>query len=277
MISTHAEQPSTTTAITKVTGMIHSPSIDGVADFDNRTIEAAKNVAPPSPFEQEGYANAASSSQGARILFSSDEWFASADRILEDSSPHFDPDAYCEQGKVMDGWESRRRREAGHDWSIVRLAMRAEIARVEIDTAHFTGNNVPAISLEIADLTCSEETKMVYSLPHSVERLLFGGRQGTGVTPTEMKQAEEAVQNTGKWIELLPKTQLRPGYEGTRMHYFSLSNGKNEDCRCRNHGSTRNRTPNLTHTTESRGRNACPYQLFSGRRSCSAPTLGEEA
>ena len=37
----------------------------------------------------------------------------------------FDPDAFCVQGKVMDGWESRRRRTAGFDWCVVRLGSRA--------------------------------------------------------------------------------------------------------------------------------------------------------
>jgi allantoicase len=39
-----------------------------------------------------------------------------------------------------DGWETRRRRSPGHDWSIVRLAAEGPIHRVEIDTDHFKGN-----------------------------------------------------------------------------------------------------------------------------------------
>ena len=39
-----------------------------------------------------------------------------------------------------DGWETRRRREPGHDWILVRLGATAEIEKVEVDTAHFKGN-----------------------------------------------------------------------------------------------------------------------------------------
>ena len=47
-----------------------------------------------------------------------------------------------------DGWETRRRRGEGHDWSIVRLAKRGEISRVELDTDHFKGNSPASCMLE---------------------------------------------------------------------------------------------------------------------------------
>jgi allantoicase len=47
-----------------------------------------------------------------------------------------------------DGWETRRRRGPGHDWTIVRLAAPGTIHRVEIDTRHFKGNAPAACSLE---------------------------------------------------------------------------------------------------------------------------------
>ena len=47
------------------------------------------------------------------MIFATDEWFAIADNLLNPSPPTFDPNAYCEQGKVMDGWESRRRVSRG--------------------------------------------------------------------------------------------------------------------------------------------------------------------
>ncbi len=39
-----------------------------------------------------------------------------------------------------DGWETRRRRGPGNDWTIVRLGRAGSIRRVEIDTDHFKGN-----------------------------------------------------------------------------------------------------------------------------------------
>ncbi len=48
----------------------------------------------------------------------------------------------------MDGWESRRRREPGHDWCVIRLGMPGTIHRVNIDTNHFRGNHPGAASLD---------------------------------------------------------------------------------------------------------------------------------
>ncbi|MBV9905737.1 MAG: allantoicase, partial [Alphaproteobacteria bacterium] len=39
-----------------------------------------------------------------------------------------------------DGWETRRRREPGHDWSIVALAKAGRIEEIVVDTMHFKGN-----------------------------------------------------------------------------------------------------------------------------------------
>lgn len=39
-----------------------------------------------------------------------------------------------------DGWETRRRREPGHDWAILRLGHPGEVKRLVVDTAHFKGN-----------------------------------------------------------------------------------------------------------------------------------------
>ncbi len=47
-----------------------------------------------------------------------------------------------------DGWETRRRRGPGHDWSIVRLAGEAFLRRLEIDTNHFKGNYPDTCTVE---------------------------------------------------------------------------------------------------------------------------------
>jgi allantoicase len=39
-----------------------------------------------------------------------------------------------------DGWETRRRREPGHDWSIVQLGHPGLIEKIEVDTNHYKGN-----------------------------------------------------------------------------------------------------------------------------------------
>jgi allantoicase len=47
-----------------------------------------------------------------------------------------------------DGWETKRRRGPGHEWTIVRLGAAGAIRRVEVDTRHFKGNAPGACSLD---------------------------------------------------------------------------------------------------------------------------------
>jgi allantoicase len=51
-----------------------------------------------------------------------------------------------------DGWETKRRRGPGHDWTVVRLGAQGSIRRVEIDTRHFKGNAPGACSLDVGRL-----------------------------------------------------------------------------------------------------------------------------
>ena len=48
----------------------------------------------------------------------------------------------------MDGWECRRRRTEGHDWSIIKLGCTGIIRCIELDTAFFTGNYSPQASIQ---------------------------------------------------------------------------------------------------------------------------------
>lgn len=190
---------------------------EGTAKEDISSYASLKD----SPFSNQRYVNVTSKAHGAQIFFATDEWFAIADNLLKDEEPVFDPEAFCEQGKVMDGWESRRRREAGYDFCIIKLSERAHIMGIEVDTAHFTGNHVPAISVDLVDLSHEEETQLVLKLPGAVERLIHGGIQGTGFSPALVQQAKAACSG-GSWKEILPATKLSPGYEETRLHYFAL-------------------------------------------------------
>lgn len=42
-------------------------------------------------------------------------------------------------GKWMDGWESRRKRIAGHDWCLLKLGLAGDCSLVDLDTSFFTG------------------------------------------------------------------------------------------------------------------------------------------
>ena len=85
---------------------------------------------------------------GAEIVSCSDEFFAECSRMLEPQAPVFVDGKFDDNGKWMDGWETRRRRNGGYDNAIVKLGLAGEIKGIDIDTTHFTGNYPPAASLE---------------------------------------------------------------------------------------------------------------------------------
>jgi allantoicase len=83
----------------------------------------------------------AAAENGGRALLCSDMFFGNRHNlIMPGRSTH-----------MGDGWETRRRRGPGHDWSIVRLATRATLHRIEIDTDHFKGNAPGRCMIEICD------------------------------------------------------------------------------------------------------------------------------
>jgi len=111
--------------------------------------------------------NLASPRLGSRAVLASDEFFAAKERMLQDSDPVFIADKYDDNGKWMDGWESRRRRGGGNDWCLVRLGVTGLIEGVNIDTRHFTGNHPPAASLKacLSNSQPDEATEWTEILP----------------------------------------------------------------------------------------------------------------
>lgn len=89
---------------------------------------------------------------GAVALTASDQFFAPLERMLKPEPAAFIPGLYDDNGKWMDGWETRRKRTTGHDWSVIRLARRGVIQGFDVDTSHFTGNYAPAVSIEATDM-----------------------------------------------------------------------------------------------------------------------------
>ena len=77
---------------------------------------------------------------------------------------------------MAEGWETRRRRGAGHDWAVVKLGAAGRVEKVEIDTAHFKGNYPESASLE-----------------------------GCRAPRASLGELVDAA-----WEELLPRTKLRP-------------------------------------------------------------------
>mmetsp|Transcript_18913 Transcript_18913/g.45668 ORF Transcript_18913/g.45668 Transcript_18913/m.45668 type:complete len:469 (-) Transcript_18913:108-1514(-) len=159
---------------------------------------------------------------GSRVIFATDEFFAVADNLLKRPEPVFDPTAYCSQGKVMDGWESRRRRTPGHDWCVIRLAYRGCIAGIELDTAYFTGNYAPTVSIEAANIPQYASDEHDEWMPGSFDRFERGGGiRGSKASTETIDRASSACQEY-KWHTIVDRSPLKPGYEESRMHYFAI-------------------------------------------------------
>ncbi len=95
------------------------------------------------------YINLAQPRLGAEVTYATDDFFADKARLIDPAEPQFIPGKYDENGKWMDGWESRRKRIPGHDWCVVRLGVPGLVAGFEIDTSHFTGNYPPGAEIEV--------------------------------------------------------------------------------------------------------------------------------
>jgi allantoicase len=85
---------------------------------------------------------------GGAVLAASDEFFAPKENLLKAGEAVWIEGKYTDVGKWMDGWETRRRREEGHDWCLVRLGLPGIPRGVVVDTRHFRGNYPESCSLE---------------------------------------------------------------------------------------------------------------------------------
>ena len=106
--------------------------------------------------------NLADSRLGAEALSASDEFFAPSERMLQPGEPEWRAGVYDDHGKWMDGWESRRRRDAAHDHCIIRLAVAGKLRLLEIDTRYFTGNYPPFASVEAARLDRAPDARTAW-------------------------------------------------------------------------------------------------------------------
>jgi allantoicase len=95
-------------------------------------------VADWTRLRQRGEVDLAAAEHGAVVVSCSDMFFGSRHNLIMPG------DALS----MAEGWETRRRRGPGHDWTIVRLAAPGVIRRIEVDTRHFKGNAPGACSVE---------------------------------------------------------------------------------------------------------------------------------
>ncbi|ETT25883.1 allantoicase [Rhodococcus aetherivorans] len=93
----------------------------------------------------------ASRTLAGSVVYANDELFAQRENLVTPEPPAFDTGDFGHKGKVYDGWETRRRREPGHDFAIVRLGVPGVVRGVVIDTAWFTGNYPPFASVDAVE------------------------------------------------------------------------------------------------------------------------------
>jgi len=87
---------------------------------------------------RQGDVDLAAVEHGGLVIACSDMFFGSRHNlIMPGDATH-----------MGDGWETRRRRGPGHDWTIVRLGATGAIRRIVVDTRHFKGNAPGACSIE---------------------------------------------------------------------------------------------------------------------------------
>ncbi|GAA3802580.1 allantoicase [Sphaerisporangium flaviroseum] len=128
-------------------------------------------------------------SYGGSVVAASDESFAERQSLIRPGASAFRPGTFGARGQVYDGWETRRRREPGHDWAIVRLGMPGVIRGVVVDTSWFIGNYPPFASVE----ACA-----VDGYPSVAE-------------------LQEAA-----WAEIVPRSPL----DGDAAHEFTVGDGR---------------------------------------------------
>lgn len=75
---------------------------------------------------------------GGQVMLCNDMFFSPKENLILPT----------QAANMGEGWETRRRRDPGNDWVILKLGAAGLIRAIEIDTAHFKGNYVDACSIE---------------------------------------------------------------------------------------------------------------------------------
>ncbi|CAH0476535.1 unnamed protein product [Peronospora belbahrii] len=124
----------------------------------------------------------------------------------------------------MDGWESRRKRTPGHDWCVLMFGIRGVVDIVDVDTAFFTGNYAPRVSIQAADITQDYDANAADALQVLTAKATKDRSMGVSATPKELKLAEQL--KSVEWTEIVPFTQLGAGYTETRHNLLRVSPSK---------------------------------------------------
>ena len=87
---------------------------------------------------------------GGRGVSASDMFFSSPSNLIM-------PNRGLNMG---DGWETKRRRDDGNDWAVIKLGLPGTIRKVILDTAHFKGNYPDQFSLQAANSTNTDDKNL---------------------------------------------------------------------------------------------------------------------
>ena len=100
------------------------------------------------PFEK--YVNLADARLGTKAISVTDDWFADVNRLFQPTPAVWKEGVFDDNGKWMDGWESRRKRFEGYDHAVIRLGVPGSINNLETHTRNLMlqgGSQIGASSL----------------------------------------------------------------------------------------------------------------------------------
>ncbi|MDQ3193800.1 MAG: allantoicase [Bacteroidota bacterium] len=88
--------------------------------------------------EQKELVDLAALVNGGRVLVCNDMFFGSKDNLISPGRSKY----------MGDGWETKRKRYSGYDWTILKLAAAGEIKKIIVDTNFFKGNFPDSCSID---------------------------------------------------------------------------------------------------------------------------------
>ena len=111
------------------------------------------------------YPDLASRDLAGSVISANDELFAPRQNLIMPHKATHAIEDFGHTGKVYDGWETRRRREPGFDWAVIRLGVPGIVHGVVVDTAFFKGNYPPHISVEATSVEGYPDTDVLETVP----------------------------------------------------------------------------------------------------------------
>jgi malate synthase len=87
--------------------------------------------------------------------------FARAENLVSNYRPNYDPELYCEQGKVMDSWESARHNPMDGDEVIFELAGAKSCRSVFVSTEFHLGNQSPKVQIFFQTLSLKNWQELI--------------------------------------------------------------------------------------------------------------------